>query len=179
MSSKKARRFNDLRTKYLEQGEEAAPGSAGGRREETQNLPRGDVERLYGWLEGSGKKILVEPDALLTESSRLPGLDGQKMSKSYGNDLSLREDAASVTTKIRTTPTEPARVKRTDPGNPEHTPGWQLRPGNPGAEGRRGHGPRPRAGPWPARDSCRAECPWRARSPGVVHESGQSRCRSR
>ena len=67
--------------------------------EETQNLPRGDRERLFGWLEGSGKKILVEPDALLTESARLPGLDGQKMSKSYGNDISLREDADSVTKK--------------------------------------------------------------------------------
>src|SRR4029079_3617763 len=76
MGSKKARVFNDLRTRYLEQGDEEALGSARVLLEETQNLPRGDVERLFGWLEGSGKKILVEPDALLTESSRLPGLDG-------------------------------------------------------------------------------------------------------
>ena len=81
---------------------------------------------MFGWLEGSGKKILVEPEAMLTESSRLPGLDGQKMSKSYGNDISLREDAEAVTRKIRTMPTDPARVKRTDPGNPEQCPVWQL-----------------------------------------------------
>ena len=104
MGSKKARLFNDLRTRYLEQGDEDALGSARVLLEETQNLPRGDRERLFGWLEGSGKKILVEPDALLTESSRLPGLDGQKMSKSYGNDISLREDAASVTKKFAPCP---------------------------------------------------------------------------
>ena len=126
MGSKKARLFNDLRTRYLEQGDEGALGSARVLLEETQNLPRGDRERLFGWLEGSGKKILAEPDALLTESSRLPGLDGQKMSKSYGNDISLREDAASVTKKIRTMPTDPARVKRTDKGNPDVCPVWQF-----------------------------------------------------
>jgi tryptophanyl-tRNA synthetase len=70
--------------------------------------------------------ILVEPDVLLTESSKLPGLDGAKMSKSYGNTMGLREDADSVTKKIRTMPTDPARVKRTDPGDPEKCPVWQF-----------------------------------------------------
>jgi len=126
MGSKKARLFNELRTRFLEQGDAQALGSARALLEETQNLPRGDRERLFGWLEGSGKKILVEPDALLTESSRLPGLDGQKMSKSYGNAVTLREDGESVAKKIRTMPTDPARVKRTDPGNPEVCPVWQL-----------------------------------------------------
>jgi tryptophanyl-tRNA synthetase len=70
--------------------------------------------------------ILSEPAALLTEASKMPGLDGQKMSKSYNNTITLREDAESVTRKIRTMPTDPARVRRTDPGDPEKCPVWQL-----------------------------------------------------
>ena len=87
--------------------------------DEQQNLSRGDRERLYGWLEGGGKKILVEPEVLLTEASRMPGLDGQKMSKSYGNTISLRDEPDVVSRKIKTMPTDPARVKKTDPGTPE------------------------------------------------------------
>jgi tryptophanyl-tRNA synthetase len=93
---------------------------------ETQNLSLGDKERLYGYLEGGGKMILTEPEALLTAASRMPGLDGQKMSKSYGNTISLREDPEAVTKKIRTMPTDPARVRRNDPGTPEKCPVWQL-----------------------------------------------------
>mgnify|MGYP001598078479 FL=1 len=126
MGSKKARLFNDLRTKFLEQGDVEALQRAQALLEEQQNLPHGDRERLFGWLEGSGKKILVEPDVLLTESSRLPGLDGQKMSKSYGNAIELRDDPETVARKIRTMPTDPARVKRSDPGNPDVCPVWQL-----------------------------------------------------
>jgi tryptophanyl-tRNA synthetase len=85
-----------------------------------------DRERLFGYLEGSHKIILVEPQVKLTEASRLPGLDGRKMSKSYGNAVSLREDPASVTKKIRTMPTDPARVCRSDPGDPLKCPVWQL-----------------------------------------------------
>ena len=126
MGSKKARLFNELRTKFLEQGDVEALQRAQALLDEQQNLPRGDRERLFGWLEGSGKKILVEPDALLTEASRLPGLDGQKMSKSYGNALELRDPPETVAKKIRTMPTDPARVKRSDPGNPDLCPVWQL-----------------------------------------------------
>jgi tryptophanyl-tRNA synthetase len=126
MGSKKARLFNDLRTRFLEQGDSEAVRRAQALLEEQQNLSRGDRERLYGWLEGGGKKILVEPEALLTEASRMPGLDGQKMSKSYGNAIGLREDPESVTRKLRTMPTDPARVKRSDPGDPERCPVWQL-----------------------------------------------------
>jgi tryptophanyl-tRNA synthetase len=126
MGSKKARLFNDLRTKFLESGDAEALTRAQALLDEQQSMPRGDRERLYGWLEGSGKKILVEPDALLTEAARMPGLDGQKMSKSYGNTISLREEPESVTKKVRVMPTDPARVKRTDPGNPEKCPVWEL-----------------------------------------------------
>ena len=126
LGSKKARLFNDLRTKFLENGDAESLKRAQALLDEQQNMPRGDRERLYGWLEGSGKKILVEAEALLTEASKLTGLDGQKMSKSYGNAIALREDPASVTKKIKTMPTDPARVKRTDAGNPDKCPVWNL-----------------------------------------------------
>ncbi|MFN4064007.1 MAG: tryptophan--tRNA ligase, partial [Parazoarcus communis] len=94
--------------------------------EETQNLTLGDRERLYGYLEGGGKMILAEPEALLTEAPRMPGLDGQKMSKSYANTIYLREGDESVTRKIRTMQTDPARARRADPGDPEKCPVWQF-----------------------------------------------------
>jgi tryptophanyl-tRNA synthetase len=126
MGTKKARLLNDLRTKFLESGDAEALKRAQALLEEQQNLPRGDRERLFGWLEGGGRRILVEPEALLTESARLSGLDGQKMSKSYDNAIGLRESPDAVTKKIRTMPTDPARVKRTDPGTPEKCPVWPL-----------------------------------------------------
>ena len=126
MGTKKSRLLNELRTKFLEAGDGDALKRAQALLEEQQNLPRGDRERLYGWLEGGGRKILVEPEALLTEAARLPGLDGQKMSKSYGNAIGLRESPESVAKKIRTMPTDPARVKRSDPGTPEKCPVWPL-----------------------------------------------------
>jgi tryptophanyl-tRNA synthetase len=126
MGSKKARLFNDLRTKFLENGDTEALKRAQALLDEQQSMPRGERERLYGWLEGSGRKILVEAEALLTEASKLSGLDGQKMSKSYGNAIGLREDPESVAKKIKTMPTDPARVKRSDPGNPDKCPVWNL-----------------------------------------------------
>jgi tryptophanyl-tRNA synthetase len=126
LGGKKSRLYEELRTRFQEQGDEAALESAQALLNETQNLSLGDRERLFGYLEGGGKMILTEPEALLTESSRMPGLDGQKMSKSYNNTISLREDADSVTKKVRTMPTDPARVRRTDPGDPAKCPVWQL-----------------------------------------------------
>ena len=126
MGSKKARLLNELRTKFLQQGDAEALKRAHALLDEQQNLPRGDRERLYGWMEGTGRRILVEPGALLTEASRMPGLDGQKMSKSYGNSIALREEPEAVAKKIRTMPTDPARVKRSDVGNPDRCPVWQL-----------------------------------------------------
>jgi tryptophanyl-tRNA synthetase len=126
LGSRKARLYRELRTKFQEQGDQAALESARALLEEAQNLALADRERLFGYLEGGGRMILVEPDVLLTEASKLPGLDGAKMSKSYGNTIGLREDADSVTKKIRTMPTDPARVKLTDPGDPEKCPVWQF-----------------------------------------------------
>ena len=126
MGSKKARLYHDLRTRYLQEGDDEALEAARALLADTQNLSHRDRERLIGYLENKGKTILVEPEALLTEASRMPGLDGQKMSKSYGNGIFLREAPESVTRKIRSMPTDPARVRRTDPGNPDKCPVWQL-----------------------------------------------------
>jgi tryptophanyl-tRNA synthetase len=126
LGSKRAKLYTELRTDFQEQGKEDALEQAKAMLDEAQNLSVIDRERLFGYLEGSRKLILVEPQAKLTEASRLPGLDGQKMSKSYGNAIALREDRDSVIKKIRTMPTDPARVRRTDPGEPEKCPVWQL-----------------------------------------------------
>jgi tryptophanyl-tRNA synthetase len=126
LGSKRARIYAELRTDFQERGNADALAQAQAMLDQTQNLSMIDRERLFGYLEGSRKLILVEPQARLTEASRLPGLDGQKMSKSYGNAIALREDKESVTKKIRTMPTDPARVRRTDPGDPEKCPVWQL-----------------------------------------------------
>jgi tryptophanyl-tRNA synthetase len=85
-----------------------------------------DKERLLGYLEGSGVTILPEPQVMLTATPKVPGLDGRKMSKSYGNTIGLREDPDAVEKKMRTMQTDPARVRRTDPGTPEKCPVWDL-----------------------------------------------------
>ena len=126
LGSKRAKLYENLRTLHQEKGDETALDKAHELLDEVQNLSHGDRERLFGYLEGSGKMILVEPDALLTEASRMPGLDGQKMSKSYGNTITLREDAESVRKKIRTMQTDPQRVRRTDAGDPDKCPVWQF-----------------------------------------------------
>jgi tryptophanyl-tRNA synthetase len=126
LGSKKARLYEECRTAYQEKGDDEALESAKALLNDAQNLSLNDRERLFGYLEGSGKMILAEPEALLTEASKMPGLDGQKMSKSYGNTIALREDPDTVAKKIRTMPTDPARVRRTDPGNPLNCPVWQF-----------------------------------------------------
>ncbi|HEX7971992.1 MAG TPA: tryptophan--tRNA ligase [Thiobacillus sp.] len=126
LGTKKARLYEECRTAYQEKGDDEALESAKALLTDAQNLSLNDRERLFGYLEGSGKMILAEPEALLTEASKMPGLDGQKMSKSYGNTIALREDPDVVAKKIRTMPTDPARVRRTDPGNPANCPVWQF-----------------------------------------------------
>jgi tryptophanyl-tRNA synthetase len=126
LGSKHARRYRELRDRYQEHGDAAALEAGRALLGEAQGLSQGERERLAGYLEGGGKAILAEPQALLTAASRMPGLDGHKMSKSYGNTIALREDAKSVEKKIRTMPTDPARIRRTDPGNPDKCPVWEL-----------------------------------------------------
>jgi tryptophanyl-tRNA synthetase len=126
LGSRKAKLYRELRTRFQQQGDAQALESARALLDEAQNLAVADRERLFGYLEGGGRMILVEPEVLLTEASRLPGLDGAKMSKSYGNTIGLREDPEEVAKKIRTMPTDPARVKRSDPGDPDKCPVWQF-----------------------------------------------------
>ena len=126
MGKKAARLYVSLRRDFLERGDAEALERARALLAEQQNLSIGDTERLFGYLEGNGRIILPEPQALLTEQPKMPGLDGEKMSKSYNNYISLREAPDSVEQKIRTMQTDPARVRKTDPGNPEQCPVYGL-----------------------------------------------------
>ena len=126
LGSKKSSLYMEMKTAYQENGDEEALDSARVLIEEHQGLSLGDKERLLGFLEGGGKMILVEPEYQLAPASKMIGLDGQKMSKSYNNTIALREPPESVEKKIKTMPTDPARVRRNDPGNPDHCPVWQL-----------------------------------------------------
>jgi len=126
LGGKRARLYSDLRDRFQEKGDEVALEQAKALVQEAQNLTMDDRERLFGFLEGARRLILVEPQALLTEASRMPGLDGQKMSKSYGNTIAMREPTDNIVQKMRKMPTDPARVRRADPGNPERCPVWQL-----------------------------------------------------
>jgi tryptophanyl-tRNA synthetase len=126
LGSKRNKLYLELRTEYQEKGHDEALEQARAVLADAQSLSMADRERLFGYLEGSRKIILTEPQALLTKESRMPGLDGQKMSKSYNNTIALREDAASIEKKVRTMPTDPARIRKTDPGDPARCPVWQL-----------------------------------------------------
>jgi tryptophanyl-tRNA synthetase len=126
LGSRKARRYEELRTAFQEKGDADALEAAHALLNETQNLSLGDRERLFGYLEGARRVILPEPQPLLTETPRVPGLDGQKMSKSYGNAILMREEPADVNRKIRTMQTDPARMRRSDKGDPERCPVWPL-----------------------------------------------------
>jgi tryptophanyl-tRNA synthetase len=126
LGSKLGGLYEELRTRYQESGDGEALDSARAMIEEQQGLSLGDRERLLGYLEGGGKMILIEPEYKLTPASKMPGLDGQKMSKSYNNTISMREDPDAVAKKIKTMPTDPARIRLTDVGDPDKCPVWQL-----------------------------------------------------
>jgi len=126
MGKKNAKLYRELRKRYQEQGDTEALETGRALLDNQGNLAMGDRERLFGYLEGGGRIILPEPQALLTPASKMPGLDGQKMSKSYGNTIALRDDPKDIEKKLRTMPTDPARVRRDDPGNPDKCPVFQL-----------------------------------------------------
>ena len=126
MGKKNGKLYNQLRTKFQQDGCHDSLQTAKALLMSQPNLSIGDKERLLGFLDGTGKIILSEPQVLLTQHAKMPGLDGQKMSKSYNNTIALREKPQDVEKKILTMPTDPARVKRTDPGEPERCPLWKL-----------------------------------------------------
>ena len=126
MGRKNAELYRDYLKKYQEMGDEEALENGRALVGAQANLSLGDRERLFGFIEGSGKIILPEPQALVTPAAKFPGLDGRKMSKSYHNTIGLREAPESIKKKIEVMPTDPARVRRTDPGEPENCPVWGL-----------------------------------------------------
>jgi len=126
MGKKSAKLYRNLQKRFQEQGDDEALATARALIIDQQNISLGDRERLLGFIEGGGKVILPEPQPLLTASSKMPGLDGQKMSKSYGNTIGLREAPDDVDQKIRKMQTDPQRVRLTDPGNPDKCPVWNL-----------------------------------------------------
>lgn len=126
MGKKNAKIYKKYRKAYQEQGTEQALEAAHALLEGQQNITFSDRERLLGYLEGSGRIILPEPQPLLTHAAKMPGLDGQKMSKSYNNIISLRDKPKEVEKKLRTMPTDTNRVRRDDPGDPKRCPVWQF-----------------------------------------------------
>jgi tryptophanyl-tRNA synthetase len=126
LGKKNSKLYKELRRRYQERGDDEALQIGRALLENHANITHGDRERLFGYLEGSSRVILTEPQALLTPESKIPGLDGQKMSKSYNNVIALRDAPADIEKKLRTMPTDPARVRRSDPGDPEKCPVWQL-----------------------------------------------------
>jgi tryptophanyl-tRNA synthetase len=126
MGKKGGRLYSELRKAYLTSGDVDALQKARALLADQQNLSIGDRERLFGYLEGGGRIILPEPRALLTKESTVPGLDGEKMSKSYENTIRMREEPGVIEQKIKTMKTDPARVRRSDPGTPELCPVFSL-----------------------------------------------------
>jgi tryptophanyl-tRNA synthetase len=126
LGGKAAKLYVEYRMRFQEKGDRDALAAGRALIDEAKSLSSLDRERVLGYLEGSSRTILVEPAAALTETPKLPGLDGQKMSKSYGNAILMREEPKALAEKIRRMPTDPARVRRTDPGEPERCPVWQL-----------------------------------------------------
>jgi tryptophanyl-tRNA synthetase len=130
LSKDDARYFEKQRKAFQESGDAQAVGRAEGLIARASTSVTGwttdDSELMHGHLRGSGKTILPEPQVMHTEVTKLPGLDGAKMSKSYGNAIAMREEPKAVEEKVRRMPTDPARVRRTDVGNPERCPVWQF-----------------------------------------------------
>lgn len=126
MGKKSAKLYSQYHKAYTEQGDQAALEAARALLENQHNIAVNDRERLFGFLEGGGRMILPEPQPLLTRASKMPGLDGQKMSKSYGNVISLRDEPAAIEKALKTMPTDTNRIRRTDPGDPARCPVWQF-----------------------------------------------------
>ena len=137
-----ARRFNQLYPGEFFTSPEAAPWEMSAILEKARKLagePKAstrtqfNAHQLYEAAQQTKKlspfgvrEILPEPQVLLTPSPKLPGLDGRKMSKSYGNFIMLSEPEAELREKLKTMVTDPARVRRTDPGNPDVCPVFDL-----------------------------------------------------
>jgi len=126
LGGRNAKLYRDLRRKFQETGDTTALEKARALVQGNTRITVADRDRLLGFLEGGSVTILPEPQVLLTPTPKLPGLDGRKMSKSYGNTIGLREEPDSVVQKLKTMQTDPARARRSDPGDPDKCPVWSL-----------------------------------------------------
>lgn len=126
LGAKKADLYEGLLTAYQQEGDEEALEKARYLLADAINLSIGEQERLFAFLENKSKVIMTEPQEMICDSSLLLGLDGQGGSKSINNVIYLREDIDSINRKVRGMPTDPARVRITDVGNPDKCPVWQL-----------------------------------------------------
>jgi len=126
LGKKQAKFYRELLKAYQEKGEADALEKGEALLSDCHHISLSDREHLMGNLSGSGRVILPEPCPLLTEFPAVLGLDGQKMSKSYHNVIELREAPSSIEQKIKTMPTDPARVRRMDVGDPEKCPVWNF-----------------------------------------------------
>jgi tryptophanyl-tRNA synthetase len=126
LGKKFAKQFSQGRSDWLQNGASISRENALFAIESSANLSAEDRERLAGYLDGGGREILPEPEALLTPAAKMPGLDGQKMSKSYNNTIQMRDDPERVGAKLMSMPTDPARQRRHDPGDPNKCPVWDL-----------------------------------------------------
>ena len=121
-----ARYLNSMKKKHQEAGDETVMLKLPGFLAKFAALTDDQRALFTSHVSGKGKTILVEPQVLLTQASKMPGLDGRKMSKSYGNGSAMREAPHDIERKLRTMPTDPARVNRNDPGDPQKCPVWQF-----------------------------------------------------
>lgn len=126
LGGKSADLYREFRKAYQETGDAGALERAASLLDGNARLTVADRERLAGYLEGTGRAILPEPAVLLTQTPKVPGLDGRKMSKSYQNTIGLREEPDAVAKKLKTMQTDPARVRRTDAGDPDKCPVFDL-----------------------------------------------------
>ena len=126
LGKKLAKQFSQARGRWQQEGDQEAFDQALSVIQQSVNISAENKERLIGFLDGGGREILPEPAALLTPAAKMPGLDGQKMSKSYNNTIQMRDDPDRVNSRLMSMPTDPARQRRNDPGDPERCPVWEL-----------------------------------------------------
>jgi tryptophanyl-tRNA synthetase len=126
LGKKVAGQFRRQRQAWLQEGDAGALAQMMVLIDKAAGLGDEERERLRGYSEGGGRSILPEPQALLTPASKYPGVDGQKMSKSYDNQINMRDDPDRVANALRKMPTDPARQRRNDPGDPDKCPVWGL-----------------------------------------------------
>ncbi len=126
LGKKKSDLYQALLVNYQQNGDDEALEKARFLLTDAVNLSIGERERLFAFLENKSRVILTEPQELVSNTPKIIGIDGQKMSKSFNNTIKLRESIDSISKKIREMPTDPARVRRTDKGDPLKCPVWQL-----------------------------------------------------